>query len=71
MRAESEQSRDGVPASEDAGTPFALPGHLSEEGLAALEFGAALDLVAALAAGPLGAARVRARRPSIGAGLVP
>jgi len=64
MREDPEQSRDGVPASEDAGTPFALPGHLSDDGLAALEFGAALDLVAALAAGPLGAARVRARRPS-------
>ena len=64
MREESERPRDGVPASEDAGTPFALPGRLSDEGLAALEFGAALDLVAALAAGPLGAARVRARRPA-------
>jgi len=65
MREETERSRHGVPASEDAGTPFALPGRPGDEGLEALEFGAALDLVAGLAAGPLGAARIRARRPSI------
>jgi DNA mismatch repair protein MutS2 len=63
MEMDIERSRHGVPASEDAGTPFALPGRPGDEGLEALEFGAVLDLVAALAAGPLGAARVKARGP--------
>ncbi len=67
---------DGVPASADAGTPSALErvvqGSGSEdlllaawaEPLEALEFAQVLDAVAALAAGPLGAASLRARRPS-------
>lgn len=55
---------NGVPASRDARTPFVLVGDLTEETLAELEFGGVLDQVAALAAGPLGARRIRGRRPS-------
>jgi DNA mismatch repair protein MutS2 len=63
-------SPDGVLVSTDAGTPSAVPGGASADALAgltgaleALEFGAVLELVAGFAAGPLGAARVRARVP--------
>ncbi|MBK6424368.1 MAG: Smr/MutS family protein [Gemmatimonadetes bacterium] len=66
---------DGVLVSTDAGTPSAFPGHFSasrpadgpdfwQAPLSDLEFPAVLDEVAARAAGPLGAASVRARRPS-------
>ncbi|HEU5359362.1 MAG TPA: Smr/MutS family protein [Gemmatimonadales bacterium] len=47
-----------------AGTPSVLPPEHSAAALAALEFPAALDAVAAFAAGPLGAQRIRSRRPS-------
>ncbi len=52
------------------GTPSPFPGVASEVVLAQLEFGAVLDVVAAFAAGPLGAAAVRARRPVADADLV-
>lgn len=54
---------DGVPAHTSAGTPFPLAAG-ADEALAALEFEAALALVAAHAAGPLGAGRTLSRRPS-------
>src|SRR5678816_4246974 len=59
------QDRDGVQASDGAGTPSPL-----DEGLknatgefAALELDRVLDHVAGYARGPLGGDRVRARRP--------
>ena len=54
----------GVQASSDAGTPSPLPGDQVSAALETLEFDRALDAVAACAAGPLGAGRVRARRPT-------
>jgi DNA mismatch repair protein MutS2 len=54
--------QDGVPASTDARTPSAV--------LEALELPAVLEQVAAHAKGPLGASRVRARRPSADAAWV-
>lgn len=69
---------DGVLVSSDAGTPSAFPGQSPgpsaadawQAPLADLEFPAVLAHVAARAAGPLGAASVRARRPMTDAGLV-
>ena len=52
----------GVPVSEDAGTPSALR---ADDALDALDFPAVLQAVSACAVGPLGAASVRARRPSL------
>jgi DNA mismatch repair protein MutS2 len=52
---------DGVLVSMDAGTPSALEGG---EWVDALELSAVLDQVAEFAAGPLGAAAVRGRRPA-------
>ncbi|MGH7703057.1 MAG: endonuclease MutS2 [Gemmatimonadales bacterium] len=57
-------SPDGVLVSSDAGTPFALPGEYSADALTTLEFDAVLSVVATHATGPLGAASLRARRPS-------
>ncbi len=54
----------GVRAPSDAGTPLPLPGDRVDAALDTLEFARALDAVAACAAGPLGADRVRARRPA-------
>ena len=54
----------GVPAHMQGGTPLPLPPEQSADALETIEFAAVLELVAAHAAGPLGAARVRARRPS-------
>lgn len=62
--APSADSLHGVPVPTGAGTPSALHPDQSDAALAALEFSAALDAVATFAAGPLGAARIRARRPS-------
>ncbi len=70
---------DGVRASSDAGTPSAFSGgspaapglpEAWSATLADLEFPQVLDLVAACAAGPLGAARVRERRPLTDAAAV-
>jgi len=58
-----EQSH-GVQAFTDAGTPSSLPGGRVDAALDTLEFARALDAVAACAAGPLGAALVRARKPT-------
>jgi DNA mismatch repair protein MutS2 len=56
---------DGVPRLEQqAGTPSVLQDLLTLDALDTIEFGAVLDLVAGRAAGPLGAERVRRRRPT-------
>lgn len=56
---------DGVPRLEQqAGTPSVLEDPLTLDALDTIEFGAVLELVAARAAGPLGAERIRGRRPS-------
>ncbi|MEZ4589049.1 MAG: hypothetical protein R2909_21970 [Gemmatimonadales bacterium] len=60
------EERDGVQVPSGAGTPSRFPG----ETLDALQLGPALELVAEHAAGPLGAARVRARRPATDAAHV-
>ncbi|HEX5386075.1 MAG TPA: Smr/MutS family protein [Gemmatimonadales bacterium] len=65
MTARGTQEVDtGVPASEVAGTPLPLGGDGTAEALETMELAAVLELVGAHAAGPLGAARVRARRPT-------
>ncbi len=64
MHEAEQESDNGVLASRDARTPFVLPGGVTDEALAELEFAAVLELIAALATGPLGKARVRGRRPS-------
>ncbi len=51
-------------ARESVGTPFQFPAAVSTPTNDALEFFRALDVVAAHARGPLGAERVRRRRPS-------
>lgn len=55
---------DGVPSRSAAGTPSRLPGAAIDAALADLEFGEVLGAVAGYAAGPLGGARVRERRPT-------
>jgi len=55
---------DGVSAHRSAGTPSPLPPEACTDALQALEFHRVVELVAAHAAGPLGAERVRARHPS-------
>jgi DNA mismatch repair protein MutS2 len=62
MARETLEVKDGVQASADARTPSAV--------LEALEFRRVLDQVASHAAGPLGAARVRARRPATSLGWI-
>jgi DNA mismatch repair protein MutS2 len=57
-------SPDGVPAQMQGGTPLPLPDAQVADALATIEFQAVLDLVAAHSAGPLGAQRVRRRRPT-------
>ncbi|MFL5492094.1 MAG: hypothetical protein ACJ8AV_11775, partial [Gemmatimonadales bacterium] len=59
-------SPDGVPAQMKGGTPSPLPEAQIADALETIEFEAVLDLVADHAAGPLGAARVRSRRPTQG-----
>jgi DNA mismatch repair protein MutS2 len=58
-------SSDGVPTDSEAGTPSPLPAERSADGLETMELGPVLDLVTGYAAGPLGAGRVRARRPTL------
>jgi DNA mismatch repair protein MutS2 len=60
------ENRDGVQAPEGAGTPSSLSAGLKNATgeFAALELDRVLDHVAGHARGPLGADRVRARRPS-------
>ena len=55
---------NGVSAHQSADTPFQLPPEAVAAALSVLEFTAAVELVAGHAAGPLGADRVRGRRPS-------
>lgn len=54
----------GVPAHTQGGTPSPLPPAQCGDALETVEFAEVVGLVAALAAGPLGAARVRARWPT-------
>jgi len=55
---------NGVSAHRSADTPFQLPPEAVAAALSVLEFADAVELVAGHAAGPLGADRVRGRRPS-------
>ncbi|MBA3554693.1 MAG: Smr/MutS family protein [Gemmatimonadales bacterium] len=55
---------NGVPTGVQAGTPSPLPPEQCREALETLEFGPVVELVAAHAVGPMGAARVRGRRPT-------
>ena len=57
-------SPHGVPAQTQGGTPSPLPPDQSADALETIEFGQVVELVAAHAVGPLGADRVRARRPT-------
>jgi DNA mismatch repair protein MutS2 len=54
----------GVPAQSEGGTPSPLRSERCADALEIVEFAETVELVAAYAAGPLGAARVRARWPS-------
>jgi DNA mismatch repair protein MutS2 len=54
----------GVPTQVQAGTPLPLAPERCAEALETIEFGAVVELVAARAVGPMGAARVRSRRPT-------
>ena len=53
------RSPDGVPAQLQGGTPSPLPAGRSADALETIEFGPVLELIAAHAVGPLGAARIR------------
>ncbi len=64
---ESTAVQDGVSAHRSAGTPSPLEPEAVDAALEVLEFQSVLELVAGHAAGPLGAARVRGRRPSAAA----
>ncbi|HEX6104403.1 MAG TPA: hypothetical protein VFZ26_02390, partial [Gemmatimonadales bacterium] len=55
---------DGVPTSMQAGTPSPLPVGRCADALETIEFEAVLALAAGFAAGPMGAARLLARRPT-------
>ncbi len=57
-------STHGVPAHFQGGTPSPLPDEDCADALETLEFAPVVELVAAHAVGPLGRARVLARRPS-------
>src|SRR5688500_16160435 len=64
-------SPDGVPSQHDrAGTPFPLDDAITADALDTIELAAVLDRVAAHAAGELGAARVRGRRPTADIGWI-
>jgi len=56
-------SSNGVPTDTKAGTPSPLPEERTADGLDAVELEPVLEVVAGYAAGALGAARLRARRP--------
>ena len=58
-------SSNGVPTEIEAGTPSPLPEERTADGLDAIELEPVLDVVAGYAAGPLGAQRVRSRRPTL------
>src|ERR1043166_1238531 len=58
------KSPNGVSANQSAGTPFPIGPEASAAALEVLEFARVLEQVAGHAAGPAGAARIRARLPS-------
>ena len=58
-------SSNGVPTEIEAGTPSPLPESRTADGLEAIELEPVLEAVAAHAAGPLGADRIRSRRPTL------
>ncbi|HUF36095.1 MAG TPA: Smr/MutS family protein [Gemmatimonadales bacterium] len=58
------ETPDGVPTHAQAGTPLPLPPGQCAEALETIEFAPVLALAAGHAAGPLGAARILARRPT-------
>src|ERR1043166_5351790 len=58
------KSPNGVSANQSAGTPFPIGPEASAAALEVLEFAQVLEQVAGHAAGPAGAARIRARLPS-------
>ncbi len=64
MSSPSQVVPSGVSAEVQSGTPSALPPDQCADALETIEFDQVIDLVAAHAVGPLGAARVRARLPS-------
>ncbi len=64
MSEEGQRTPDGVLERSTAGTPSSLAAVATLEALETIEFPAVLDIVAGCAAGPLGAERVRARRPT-------
>jgi len=64
METAERDALDGVPAHDQAGTPSPLPDLSSAEALETVELAEVVERVAALAAGPLGAERVRRRRPT-------
>jgi len=61
---------DGVPAHTRGGTPSPLSPEQCGDALETIEFAEVVELVAALAVGPLGAARVRARWPTDDSGWI-
>ena len=63
-------SDSGVPAHVQGGTPSPLPEAQSADALETIEFAEVLELVAGHALGPLGAARVRGRRPGDDVGWI-
>ena len=63
MNGMTRENDSGVPAT-DTGTPLPLPVEVTADALDALEFAGVLERVAGNAAGPLGAAVVRTRRPT-------
>lgn len=67
---ESRGSPHGVSAHGSVGTPFHLPAEAWASAAAALEYSDVLDLIAAGAAGPLGAERIRRRRPAADPGWI-
>lgn len=70
MRVEPVGRQSGVQAQPGVGTPLHFPPVADDETLGTLEFDAALHAVAGHAAGPLGAARLRARRPTADIGWI-
>jgi DNA mismatch repair protein MutS2 len=55
---------DGVPTQVQAGTPSPLPPEQCADALQTIEFDAVIELVAGRTVGPMGAERIRGRRPT-------
>ena len=64
MKTVEHDASNGVSAHDQGGTPSPLPDAASAEALETIELGEVVERIAALAAGPLGAERVRRRRPT-------